>query len=296
MSMLAEIKPSAERTGLDVVMGSDHDSVLSPVWNIGAWSVRFVCLKPRGQFEPDRSMMGAVHIKVVAGRLANIDRGAYPRPYEIRSTLLNTDHVEAGPDGALFAVFTATGDIGAPVRSLDQLRYRGPGAEALDWCSFESRYAAATPHFDGLDAHLSAGFHLLDDDGAEIAYVYIWAAGKGVDMSTHNHSRKPTPTAPAFAEVHWVMHNGTGLGGMYLTPEPGGTAIRDRFPMQQGEEHGPFFAVDAASGLPMLRLNGAVDYPWHGWEAGIDDESAQRYDVVVAFEITAPYAQTLRPD
>jgi Aldos-2-ulose dehydratase/isomerase (AUDH) Cupin domain len=289
--MLAEITPSTERTGLDVTMGSDDDSVLSPVWNIGAWSIRFVHLKPHGQFEPDRSMMGAVHIKVVAGRLTNIDRGAYPRPHEVRSTLLNTDHVEAGSDGALFAVFTATGDIAAPIRSLDKLRYRGPGAESLGWCSFESRYTAATPHFDGLDAHLSAGFHLLDDDGAEIAYMYIWAAGKGVDMSTHNHGRPPKPTAPAFAEVHWVMHNGTGHGGMYLTPEPG-AATRDRFPMQQGEEHGPFFAVDAATGRPVERENGAVEYPWHGWEAGTDDDPEQAYDIVVAFEITPPYART----
>jgi Aldos-2-ulose dehydratase/isomerase (AUDH) Cupin domain len=289
--MLAAIKPSAERTGLDVMMGSDDDSVLSPVWNIGAWSIRFVHLKPRGQFEPDRSMMGAVHVKVVAGRLTNIDRGAYPRPGEVRGTLLNTAFVEAGPDGALFAVFTATGDIAAPVRSLDTLQYRGPGAESLNWRSFESQYAAVTPHFNGLDAHLSPGFHLLDDDGEEIAYVFIWAAGKGVDMSTHNHGRPPKPTAPAFAEVHWVMHNGTGDGGMYLTSEPGATD-RERFPIQQGEEHGPFFAVDAATGRPMLRENGAVEYPWHGWEAGIDDDPVQAYDIVVAFEITVPYAQT----
>jgi hypothetical protein len=228
---------------------------------------------------------------VVAGRLTNIDRGAYPRPHEVRSTRVNADHVEAGPDGALIAVFTATGDISAPIRSLDQLRYRGPGAESLGWHSFESRYTGATSHFDGLDAHLSPGFHLLDDDGAEIAYVYVWAAGKGVDMSTHNHARTPTPTAPAFAEVHWVLHNGTGHGGMYLTAEPGGST-RDRFPIQQGEEHGPFFAVDAATGLPLLRENGAVEYPWHGWEAGTDDDSAQAYDVVAAFEITAPYAYT----
>ena len=122
----------------------------------------------------------------------------------------------------------------------------------------------------------------------------MWAAGKGVDLSTHNHGRAPTPTSPAFAEVHLVLHNGTGRGGMYLTAEPGAPS-RTRFPMQQGDEHGPFFTYDPATGAPRLRENGAVDYPWHGWEAGAPDgePKGQSYDVVAAFEITAPYARVV---
>ena len=111
-------------------------------------------------------------------------------------------------------------------------------------------------------------------------------------MSTHNHGRAPGPTSPAFAEVHWVVHNGTGRGGMYETAEPG-APTRDRCPMQQGEEHGPFFVFDPATGAPRLRDNGAVEYPWHGWEAGTDSADGHAYDVVAAFEITAPYANVL---
>ena len=59
--------------------------------------------------------------------------------------------------------------------------------------------------------------------------------------------------------------------------------------MQRGEEHGPFFFVDATTGLPVLRENGAVSYPWHSWQAGTDDQPGQAYDVVTAYEITAPY-------
>jgi Aldos-2-ulose dehydratase/isomerase (AUDH) Cupin domain len=87
-----------------------------------------------------------------------------------------------------------------------------------------------------------------------------------------------------------VMHNGTGSGGMYVTPEPG-AEHRDRFPLAQGEEHGPYFAFDGSTGVPRLRDNGAVEYPWHGWQGGIDDRPGQAYDVVAAFEITAPYAR-----
>ena len=172
---------------------------------------------------------------------------------------------------------------------MDQLAFSGPHCEALEWQTFEERYHSATPFFDGLDAHLAPGFHLLDADGSEITYLFVWTAGKGVDLSTHNHGRAPGRTSPAFAEVHWVVHNGTGNGGMYQTPEPG-SPTRDRYPMQQGEEHGPFFAFDATTGMPRLRDNGAVEYPWHGWQAGTDAGDGQAYDVVAAFEITAPYA------
>jgi hypothetical protein len=61
--------------------------------------------------------------------------------------------------------------------------------------------------------------------------------------------------------------------------------------MQQGEEHGPFFESDPGTGGPRMQENGAVVYPWHGWEAGSDDTAGQAYDVVAAFEITVPYAR-----
>ncbi len=122
--------------------------------------------------------------------------------------------------------------------------------------------------------------------------MFVWAAGKGVDLSTHDHGRAPGPTSPAFAEVHWVLHNGTGSGGMYVTAEPG-APTRDRYPVPPGHEHGPFFAFDPDTGTPRLRANGAVDYPWHGWEAGSDDGDEQAYDVVAAFEITVPYARVV---
>ena len=60
---------------------------------------------------------------------------------------------------------------------------------------------------------------------------------------------------------------------------------RVRTVMQAGEEHGPFFRLDEATGKPLLRPNGAVDYPWHGWQGGTDDQPGQAYDLVAAFEI-----------
>jgi hypothetical protein len=291
MATVAPLTPSVDRLGVNIQMGTGPVPVVSNTWTIGPWSIRFVRLTAQQQFIPDRSY-GPAFVKVITGRLSNLGLTAYPEVGEVRSTALYAGGVEAGPEGALFAIFAAVGDISAPISSIDQLLYRGPLADSFTWRSFESMYTASTPIFDGVDAHLAPGFHLLDVDGTEIAYVFTWAAGKGVDMTTHNHGRSPKQIAPAFAEVHWVMHNGTGLGGMYVTDAPD-SLNRDHTVVQQGEEHGPFFAFDATNGAPRLRANGAVEYPWHGWQAGDDNWPGQAYDVVVAFEITAPYARVI---
>ena len=77
---------------------------------------------------------------------------------------------------------------------------------------------------------------------------------------------------------------------MYSADAPDGLKT-DVYPMQRGDEHGPFFFVDHETKRPMLRKNGSVDYPWHGWEAGVDDEPGQAYDVVAAFETSPGYVR-----
>jgi hypothetical protein len=287
----APVEIAPDRPGLNVAMGTGAASVVSDEWAMGAWTIQFARLDPHQRLPLDHTR-GPVYVKVVTGRLVEVDRGAYAAPRVIRDTQVRAQQLTAGADGALLCIFTATDGADDPVVSIGQLRFHGPLDEALSWQSFEDRYRGATTYFDGLDAHLAPGFHLLDDDGSEIAYVFVWAAGKGVDLSTHDHGRSPGPRSPAFAEVHWVFHNGTGSGGMYETTEPGAPS-RDRYPVPPGHEHGPFFAFDADTGTPRLRASGAVDYPWHGWEAGPDDKGTRAYDVVAAFEITVPYARVV---
>lgn len=289
-SSTAIVKPAPVRPGLDIDLWVGPAPVVSPTWAIGGFRLQFVRLDAHQRFALDHTT-GTVFVKVVTGRLANLQRGAYAAPKAIRGTRVDAAEVVAGADGALFTVFTRTAAVPERVTDMTQLGVEGPHAELLQWETFEQKYGRFLRAFDGQDAHLLPGFHLLDAEGNEIAYLFVWTAGKGVDMSTHNHGNTPSATAPAFAEVHWVMHNGTGRGGMYETSEPGAPE-RIRHPMQQGEEHGPFFHVDEATGLPVLRENGAVSYPWHSWQAGHDDADGQAYDVVAAFEITAPYAHT----
>jgi hypothetical protein len=289
------------RPGVSLTMGPVTGSRISPVWTMGGWRLQFVRLAPGERLEMDGAG-GTVYVKVITGALADPPRKAYPAVGELVSTRLNRGSVTASDEGALIAVFTETSEVPKVLSRIDQLRIDGPLAECFGWQTFAERFGKVTAFFNGADAHLVPGFHLLDNNGAEIAYVYFWAAGRGVDLSTHNHGHTPSEQAPAFAEVHQVLHNGTGHGGMYQTPAPG-AAERTRLPMQRGEEHGPFFLIDEATGRPRLRDNGAVDYPWHGWQAGQDgmtdrhpvtdrhQMTGQRYDLVCAYEITAPYAK-----
>ena len=283
----APCEPSTEREGVNITLAGGNAVTASETWSMGGWNLQFVRLGGNETLGLDQTQ-GRVYIKVVTGELANINRGPFAGPRQIRNTLVETDDVAAGDSDAVLAIFTETKQASANVASMDELTIHGTHADAFRWQSFEERFGAFTDIFDGDDAYMSGGFHLLDADGAEITYVNLWTAGKGVNLSTHNHSNDPSPVSPAFAEVHWVFNNGTGRGGMYGCDAPD-APHSDDYPMQRGDEHGTFFIVDAKTGKPQLLDNGAVEYPWHGWEAGIDDQPGQAYDVVAAFETNPDY-------
>ena len=88
---------------------------------------------------------------------------------------------------------------------IEQIQFNGPAANYLAWQSFADKFGTFTDWFDGQDCYMADGIHILNQSGAEIVYVNFWACGKGVDLSTHNHANDPSPLAPAFAEVHWVI-------------------------------------------------------------------------------------------
>jgi hypothetical protein len=283
------VELSHDREGLELAFGHSASGdttpgpLVSDVWSVAGWTLQFVQLPPRQTLALDEAT-GKVYIKVIAGRLDNLDRSPFAGRRQIRGTVVEQGHVDAGDEGAMFAVLTETSSAADSIRSMDQLVFAGPRDEVFRWQSFEDKFGGFTDIFDGADAHIVPGFHLLDTTGAEIAYVHFWTAGKGVDLSTHNHANDPSPLAPAFAEVHWVFSNGTGNGGMYECDAPG-APLRERYPMQRGEEHGPFFVSNPATGMATLRENGAVEYPWHGWQAGTDGDEGQAFDFVAAFEL-----------
>lgn len=283
----ASCEPSVDREGVNITLASGSDVTVSDVWSMGGWNMQFVRLPANATLGLDQDQ-GRIYIKVVTGQLVNINRGAFAGARQVRNTLVDTDQVTAGDEDAIIAVFTETPQAPANVRSMDELTVQGAHQAAFQWASFEAKFGSFTDIFNGDDAYMSGGFHLLDDDGTEITYVNLWTAGKGVNLSTHNHSNEPSPVSPAFAEVHWVFNNGTGTGGMYGADAPDAPHSND-YPMQRGDEHGAFFVVDANTGKPRLRENGAVEYPWHGWEAGTDDQPGQAYDVVAAFETNPDY-------
>ena len=261
----------------------------SDIWKVGGWTIQFARLASGRQLGLDQNE-GKVYIKVLTGRLADIDRGPFAARKQVRDTLVSKGAVQAGDDGATLVVFTETGLVPDVIDSMNMLDIRGPLAETLQWVSFKKKFGKFTDIFDDLDAHLLPGFHLRDEAGEEIVYLHFWTAGKGVDCSTHDHSQAPAIAAPAFAEVHWVFQNGTGRGAMYEC-QAIGAGERVLTPLHRGQEHGPFWVSDPATGLPQRKANGALQYGFHGWQAGDDDSPGQSYDFVSAFEFNPDYAK-----
>ncbi|MGV0035698.1 MAG: hypothetical protein ACNYPE_12340 [Candidatus Azotimanducaceae bacterium WSBS_2022_MAG_OTU7] len=91
---------------------------------------------------------------------------------------------------------------------------------------------------------MASGFHLLDSEESEITYVNFWTCGKNGDVSTHNHAQDPSPVAPAFAEVHLVLNNGTGTAGMYETESPD-SDVRDAHIMRRATNTARFLNITA---------------------------------------------------
>lgn len=296
-SALAGTRPNSlianhgERPGLKIILdsrGPVGEPVVSSVWSVAGWTLQFARLHA-GQSLPLDQDAGRIYVKVVTGELANIGRKPFAGNFTVRDTDVSAGELRAGAEGAIFAVFTETEAVADNVRSMAELSIEGPMREAFEWQRFDEKFGAFTDFFDGMEAYMSPGFHLLDEKFVEVTYVNLWTAGKGVDLSTHNHGNDPSPAAPAFAEAHWVFNAGAPGAGMYLCDEP--DAPKTRFPMRRGQEHGPFFAIDPASGHPALRPNGAVEYPWHGWQAGDDDGTGQAFDFVAAFETYPDFVQ-----
>jgi len=281
------VAPNDARGGIDITIDTAQTSV-SPVWQLGGFRFQFVGL-PAGQSIDVDVENGPVYVKVVAGVVDGGARKAFANVGELASTKLEQPQVAAEFD-AVLCLITETVGAADKITAMDQLPFSGPLAERITWQLFADKFGGFTDIFDGLGAHMLPGLHLLDAAGAEIANVLLWTTGKGVDASTHNHGQDPTPLSPAFAEIHLVLRNGTGKGGMYLCDARDSTQ-RQRMPIQAGEEHGPFFHIDETTGRPLLRENGAVDYPWHGWQGGQDDIEGEAYDLVAAFEINPEYAR-----
>lgn len=286
MEMLAQpntpMSISNPRGGVEVRFDLCSDVPLqqSPCWAVAGRHLRFIRLAAQQSLSLP---VGQNYLKVILGGLSQPARTCLAAPFSVRSTLVETNTVVAGDEGVLLALVNVTADTPRQISAMSQLQFDGEHSEALAWRKFEDRFAGLTDFFDGKDCYMADGFHLLDETGTEIVYVNPWSCGKGVDLSTHNHGHAPSDMSPAFAEVHWVLAASTETSGMYETAEPGAPQRRYH-PMGLGDEHGPFYDRDAG-GRPQLRDNGAVQYPWHGWQGGEDGESSQRYDFVAAFEI-----------
>ncbi|THH03890.1 hypothetical protein EW145_g5922 [Phellinidium pouzarii] len=154
------------------------------------------------------------------------------------------------------------------------------------WVKVEDR-PWAHGGFKGLEFYNLIGFHVryLGDFDENVCHIQLWTAGVGVSAGFHNHTDK------SFCEIHACIVNGTGEGGMswatvadedFNPTNPDKAKYRGLI-VPSMSEHGPLWRTDA-DGLPCIRGNETVDYPWHAWIAGEGNPYKQSFDVWVAFE------------
>ena len=276
-----------KRGGLDLVfdLDSGEEPQISESWEFSGMKLYFVHMGSRTSFALGE---GKTYLKVITGKLETPKLGCFAEPFEIRNTQIKEKTISAGRQGALLAVLSESDEAPNNLTEMNQLNFVGPNSQALEWRSFEEKFGSYTDFFNGKDCHMMDGFHLFNLAGREIVYVNFWSCGQGVNLSTHNHAGTPTEEMPAFAEVHWVINSGTGRGGMFQATENGEILQLDT--MSRGDEHGPYFELDEKKNKPLLRLNGAVKYGWHGWQGGFNSDSTKSYDFVAAFEINPDFA------
>eukprot|EP00897_Mesotaenium_endlicherianum_P007683 jgi/Mesen1/6943/ME000036S06271 len=274
---------------------------VSPAWSIGDWELQVVQVARGSSFTLPRGSSGVTarsYIKVVAGSLFGLDQagsvGPVGAPNQRRSNAVpaGCSAVQAGPAGAIFVLWTATFAPGnSKVRSMTGgkiTRFSGPGSEAFKW----RLYSDVDPTFKGVDFWNLRGLRVQTQQGRRVVFLQFWAVNNGVSAGWHDHSNLNVSTA--FGEVHQMLYEGSGHGGMqYRLPCPksagGGEYIEKLLPLPVGYEHGPLWFVNSSTGEPLLsKQTGALVYPTHRWIGGGVSTSPSAYDVWVVYEMPPP--------
>ncbi|KLO16290.1 hypothetical protein SCHPADRAFT_914154 [Schizopora paradoxa] len=251
-------------------------------------------------------------VKVIAGKVFWKDKSGSlqertkaTQPFTQISTVVESEmgYISADVEGAAFVLMRKNACANQPPYSgMDQLKtwnifptHFSEEVKRMEfpWVKVQDR-SWAHGGFKDLEFYNLVGFHvqLATDALTSVVHIQMWTAGLGVNAGFHNHADK------SFCEIHACLVNGTGRAGMHWAtveddadfdptkPEKGkyeGIVVPDLC------EHGPLWRTDA-DGLPLLRKNDTVDYPWHAWIAGDADENdnggqpEQSFDVWIAFE------------
>ncbi|KAK7676342.1 hypothetical protein QCA50_020683 [Cerrena zonata] len=219
------------------------------------------------------------------------------KPFSRVEMTVHNDHVQSEDEGAIFVLFKKSSNaIQPPYENMKQVVARNiipepypvqVRAMSFPWVKVEDA-PWANGRFKGLEFYNLVGFHVryADDSDDVIAHIQLWTAGVGVSAGFHNHVEK------SFCEIHACIVNGTGHGGMRwakvaddkFNPDKPNLDDTGLVVVPALHEHGPLWHT-GLDGLPLLRKNDTVDYPWHAWLAGDKSPNGmQSYDVWVAFE------------
>ncbi len=278
----ARIRMSGNGYGVQIFFNPDDEYAISitPLWEMAGWQMRFAQLAPGAVVGLDKTT-GENYVKVITGKLSNINRDAFTAAKQTRSTRVDEDFIQADDEGAIVAIMTRTKAAPDIISDMKQVKITGPAQEVLSWVNCETYNWG--PQFKDLPFYNLRGMQIINGKGKRVCNVQFWTAGKGVNCADHDHSDLNLDNT--FCEIHLGMSNGTGKGGMvYYDADE-----REVFlPLQTGEEHGPFWDFNVPTGKPVVAHAGAVKYGPHRWQGGeqrVTPGEQDAFDLWAAFEI-----------
>ena len=248
-----------------IVVDLNEESSVSPAWDFGGYTLRFVSLQANEEFR----VSPGDYIKVLVGMLTDPLRLALVGPFEKSSTVIVEDLVKAGSNTILLVVSPKNGL--KVITSPSELQAQGPYSDQLRWTAVGD--LPWGERFRGVEFYNLRGWDIRGSHNKHMAYIQAWLVGSGVNCGNHTHAEMNDNT---FREVHLCISNGSGLGGMVWIKD----GEEYTLPLLAGEEHGPFW--DWSEDLTK------VVYPVHRWQAGGSELNG--YDFFLAIELPPPKA------
>lgn len=293
---------------------STLDSHLTaPLLQVANYQITLESIPPHTSLTVNENQPDAIKVLFGEVRVGETARRAPgPNPYDKATAKLSED-TRTGRGGAIIMRFSPldgpkswsnAGDI--PVKNLFKLSYPQLQLPDLSFTRVD-KLPWSGNQFDGKEFYNMTGIYLRFLDGTPLCHVQFWAAGEylAIDLAfihcpdsnyimsparcisaeAHNHSDDST----FFLEIHLSLSTNTKKGGVwYLKPEhdPGSDpeGLPDewynKIPLSSLEEHGPLWD-QGGNGSVIFKENGAVQYPYHKWQAG---STGDMVDIWAAFE------------
>jgi hypothetical protein len=231
----------------------------------------------------------------------------------------SSTEITAGENGAVFIWWVVSQEVmNTAVTSMTEhpaTTVAGPFSELLNWQLFSAR--TADPAF--AEFWNMPGIKVNEFDGTHLHYNQWWTVREDdpVDGGYHDHAGLVANNT--FGELHMALFQATATAGMQSAlpgtqnldlvqnpnPIPEGESgtwynnndipeVQLTLPLLPGYVHGPLWAVETETGLPITNCNGGIVYPWHRHVIGTNPSGPASFHNPLRFQLWVAYEHPLQ--